>query len=287
MTCLFFAARLTLYPVHFFGGQVIASYYCRKLLEFMYNALERCGSCISTAATIALTLCLTGAGSGVLAMGGKTPERLSTRRDIQKAKPGVEDIDIWNLPIQDYPLLAKFKSVKQIGLDCSEGTFATDEKLKALAALSLTNVTDIILTNCRLITDKGIRALSKIRSLKGLGLEGTSITDAALKTMASEMQLSGVNVANCDGLTMTGLRTLATSKTLKEISFSADKLTQDEVLEPINLFRNITWCGIVDPHNKLDVKTIKEKGVEKNIRIVVMKTGALQDTYGKGDDIDK
>jgi hypothetical protein len=158
-----------------------------------------------------------------------------------------------------------------------EGTFATDEKLKALADIRFTNLIYIDLNNCQLVTDKGIEALSQIQSLKQLQLEGTAITDAACFQMATNMALTVVNVANCSGVTKAGLSSLAKSESLQEFRFSIDGLTQNEVLALIDSFRSIAWCEIIDPAEKLDATTIKKKGTEKKIQATVRPTGALQD----------
>src|SRR5258706_9165854 len=110
---------------------------------------------------------------------GRHPEPLSHRKEILAAKSTLDSIDIWKLPLEDYPLLKKFAGVKRIWLSSREGTFVTDESLRALANLNFTNLLYINLNNCRLVTDNGIRALSKIKSLKELQLEGTAITDVA------------------------------------------------------------------------------------------------------------
>jgi hypothetical protein len=208
---------------------------------------------------------------------GPYPEPLSNKDQIRAAKPTLDSIDIWNLPLADYPLLSKFAGLKRIRLYSREGTFATDEKLEALANLKLTNLFYINLNNCRLITDRGMKALSKIQSLKELTIEGTAITDEACDVIASKMTLSSVNVANCPGLTKKGLEELARSKTLHYFSFSSDKLTQEEVLTLVNSFNSIAWCEIVDPQRKLDANAIKANGVEKKIHLTVRPTGALQD----------
>ena len=208
---------------------------------------------------------------------GPYPEHLSNKKEIRVAKPALTSIDIRNLPLEDYPLLSKFTNLKNIYMTSWGNSFVTDEKLKALADIGFTNLTYIGLNNCQLVTDKGITALSKIQSLKELSLEGTAITDAACIQMASPMSLTMIVVANCDGITKMGLSALAKSASLQEISFSADKLTQDEVLALLDSFRNVTWCEIIDPKNKLDSNAIKAKGAEKKIHVTLRPTGALQD----------
>jgi len=208
---------------------------------------------------------------------GPYPEPLSNRHQVLAAKRSHDSIDIWNLPLEDYALLSKFAGLRRIWLDSEEGTFATDEKLKALAELNFTNLFYINLNNCRLVSDNGIQALSNIRSLKELPLEGTAITDKACEVMTSRMSLTMIDIANCPGVTKMGLEKLAKSKTLESFEFSADSLTQEEVLALVGAFSNVTWCEIVDTQRNLDANAIKEKAAERKIHMMVRPTGALQE----------
>jgi len=206
------------------------------------------------------------------------PKPLASKADIPRAKAEVEDINIRRLPLEDYPLLAKFTRVKRIRLDNIRGggEGANDEKLKALANLNLTNLINITLLNCSSVTDEGIRALFTVRSVKQLQLEGTSITDKGCEIMAAQLEVnSGVNVSNCPRITLKGLKALAASK-IKSIGFSADNLPQEDVVDLVDSFNRIKYCMIVDTKGKLDANAIKAKSAEKNIQIVVAPTGALQ-----------
>jgi hypothetical protein len=208
---------------------------------------------------------------------GPYPEPLSNSGEIRRAQPTLDSIDIWNLPLADIPLLSKFQGLKRISLWSEEGTSATDAKLKALSDIGFTNLNYINLNNCRLITDKGIEALSHVRSLTQLTLEGTSITDQGCVIMASTMSLEMVNVANCPGVTVKGLDALARSTGLKYFSFSSDKLTHEEVLSLIDSFKNVKRCEVVDTEHKLDSAVISAKGKARGIHVSVRPTGALQE----------
>jgi len=87
---------------------------------------------------------------------GTYPEPLSNRHEIQAASPKLDSIDIWNLPLQDYPLLSRFTRLKRIRLYSREGTFATDDKLKAIATLRLTNLTQVEVIDLIVTMRKGI-----------------------------------------------------------------------------------------------------------------------------------
>ncbi len=214
--------------------------------------------------------------------GSTWPERLSTERDVERAKPTADDIDIWNLPIEAYPSLVKFRRAKVIRLDSREGTFATDKKLKLLASLCFTNLTTITLLNCRSVTDAGVTSLTNITTLRELGLEGTAITDATCDAIATHMRLTSVNVANCAGVTLKGLTALSAWDGLQEITFSADRLTQGQVVGLIAAFKTVKWFEFIDPQHKLDWRLIKSYGEGKKIRVVPQLIGGLQGKYGVG-----
>jgi hypothetical protein len=238
---------------------------------------SRCNLPTSRCIFISLMLLLTGINSGC----GGHPSPLESTRDVRRASADLEQIRIGLLPISDYPLLSKFKRLKDVDFFTLKGTGADDAKLEALSKIKLETLEGVLLLNCPEVTDAGIHWLSTIPSLKWVGLEGTSITDKSLATMASKMKLTAVNVSNCK-VTKQGLMSLAASSTLKEFSFSADALTQEDVVELVNQFEAIKWCGIVDPGKKLDVPTLKKLGDQKGVRIVVKPTGSLQDVVAGG-----
>jgi hypothetical protein len=207
------------------------------------------------------------------------PERLSSKWDIAWASADATEIDIRDLPLEDYPLLKKFKHAQQISLDNRNSDVATDAHLEALASVGFREVDCIGLDNCRLITDKGIRALSKIQPLPQLALEGTSITDQACDVMAHTMHLTGVNIANCSKVSFRGIKALAACPAMEGLSFSADTLTREQVLEVLAALKDGSWCGIVDPQRKLNADALIAKAAQRNITLVISSTGALQDTW--------
>lgn len=208
---------------------------------------------------------------------GAQPEFLFSKEDIERAKSNIKSAYIDQLPLEYYPLLAKFTQLRQISLYSADRTLATDEKLKSLARLNLTNLADITLLNCRRITDEGILALSTIRSLKSVQLEGTSISDKGLGVLATNTHVSGVNVANCNGVTLNGLQSLATSEFLEDVTFSARQLSNDDILKLFILFKHLKWCEIIDPSGRLDTATLKKTAADRGFRLLIKSTGALQD----------
>ena len=211
----------------------------------------------------------------------KYPEPLNLGRDIASASADTDNIFIAKLPIEDYPALAKFTQMKRVHFHTQEGTGADDQKLLALAHVGLTNLFDVDLLNCPRVTDRGIQSLAQLPALRYLQLEGTSISDDGCKILAAKHSVTGVNVAYCTNVTLSGLMELAHSSTLDEISFSFVGLTQDDVLHVISELRHAKWCQIDDPRGDIDDVVVKKAGAMKGIKIVLQAQGALPTFLGE------
>lgn len=151
-----------------------------------------------------------------------------TKREVQRADPELQHIRIPRVPVELYPLLSKFHRLREISFYW-EG--ADDGKLRALASLTFTNLQHIFLLDCPKVTDEGIAAIAAIPSVTSVGLEGAAITDAGLQIVSSRMRLRGINIANCRGVTVKDARALAEIRSLKEITFSANGWTQEQINE--------------------------------------------------------
>lgn len=225
---------------------------------------------------LAVTMLITGCYLAPLTK-GNYPTVLTCPQDIHRAPAETDRIRIPCLPLECYPLLVKFRHLKDVDFYSGNGTGGTDAKLAALANMGFTELSGITLLNCPLVTDIGIQHLAKMRSLKWVGMEGASITDTALETMASNMTLTAVNVANCTQVTRNGLLKLAVSNTLREISFSGDNLSQEDVVQLLEAFRTVEWCSIVDRTGKFNAGMLEMLAQGKGLRLVIRRTGALQD----------
>lgn len=210
------------------------------------------------------------------AEGAQYPKPLTSKNDIEAARQETDDIDIRNLPIEDYILLPKFKNLKKVTFWNLDGRGASDAKLNILSGLGFTNLAYININNCLEVTDGGIRALAKIPSLKELTAEGIVLTDTGCEVIVSEMRLTLLRIANCQKITFKGLKSLSKSDSIAHLQFSADNLSTEEVLELINFFSAIVWCEIIDPKSKLDADRIKSFAKNKKIKVSIYPKGALQ-----------
>ena len=211
----------------------------------------------------------------------KYPEPLRSHGDITRAAVETDNIWIAKLPIEDYPELAKFTNLKRVHFHLQEGTGADDSKLLALSRVGLTNLFDVDLLNCPRVTDRGIEYLAQLPALRYLQLEGTSTGDGACKVLASKRSVTGVNVAHCTNVTLTGIIELAHSDTLDELSFSFRGLSMQDVMRVISELRHAKWCEIVDPEGEVDADAVKRAGDARGVKIVLHAQGALRTFLGE------
>jgi hypothetical protein len=204
----------------------------------------------------------------VVTSGCHYPSNLKSHSDIWLTSKGETHIKVSQLPLDQFPKLAKFHQVYEVDFDGG----GTDDKLEALAQIGFTNLSEVVLTDCPLVTDKGIEYLSVVSSIRGLGLRGTSITDRSIATFARMSRLEGVNIEGSTGVTLKGLVTLAQSDTLTDICFSGAALTQDDLLRIIGAVRHVTRIEIVDPADgRLDAPALREAARAKNIKLYAVR----------------
>ncbi|HRY49064.1 MAG TPA: hypothetical protein P5186_13535 [Candidatus Paceibacterota bacterium] len=179
---------------------------------------------------------------------------------------------ISDLRVEDYPTLARIHALFTVYY---KGQETTDEKLKALAQLRFTNLACVVLTDCRLITDRGIEDLSQIPTLTRLGLRQMAITDAACDTMVRKMRLSRVNMPNCMNVTSAGLLKMAQSETLESLGFSVGQMTQDEVLRIIRTagpkMNRMDIEMAPSSEARLDLSVLRQAGERKGIMLYAVR----------------
>jgi len=209
-----------------------------------------------------------------------SPVLLSSQREIQDAPANLARIHMPDLPLKDYPLLSRFTNISRVYFHPNRGDGANDEKLEALASLNFEHLIEVGLVKCPLVTDRGLLALSKIKSLQSLALHGTSVTDGGLETISAKMTLKVVGLAGCTNITVQGLLRLTESDTLEDIGISFDGRTQADVMRLIAAFRRVKTFTIVDPKGAVDDAAVQKAAKAKSVRIVLLAFGPLEAHQG-------
>jgi len=179
---------------------------------------------------------------------------------------------ISDLRVHEFPALAGIHALFTVYLD---GQGATDEKLKALAQLRFTNLACVVLTDCPLVTDRGIEHLSQIPTLTRLGLRQMSITDAACDTMVGQMRLTEVNMPNCTNVTVNGLFKMAQSERMESLGFSVGQMAQDDLLSLIRTagpkMNRMEIEMVQSAESRLDFPALREAGQAKRIKLYAVR----------------
>lgn len=186
--------------------------------------------------------------------------------------------DVSEVRIEDFAELGKIHALHTLYF---KGRGATDEKFRALAQLRFTNITCVVFTDCHLVTDEGIKQLSRIATLEQMGLRQMSITDTACETMATKMRLLGVNMPNCTNVTVKGLLKLARSELMESLGFSAGNMSQED------LIRLITTAGPqlgrmdIDmdsaDETRLDFPALRQAAKAKKMRLFAVRKRSVKE----------
>ena len=199
---------------------------------------------------------------------GHQPRTIRSASSIARTPASEHMISISGLPLADWPKLEKFGALQHLSLSPAD---ATDAHLAALGALRFPALRQIYLPHAALATDEGVAHLARFPALEGLQLIGTSITDKSLATFATSFPaLVGINVENCDRLTVAGFLALAQSPTIANVSLSLDPLTPADVERIIQAATNVTWWSIRDRQGRLELGALARLADERQIRISVV-----------------
>ena len=153
----------------------------------------------------------------------------------------------------------------------ASANLVTDAHLAAFGALRFPALRQIYLPHAAQVTDAGVACLSNFPALEGLQLIGTGITDKSLEAFATSFPaLVGINVEECDRLTVAGFLALAQSPTIANVSLSLDPLTPADVERIIQAATNVTWWFIRDRQGQLELGALARLADERQIRISVV-----------------
>jgi F-box/leucine-rich repeat protein 2/20 len=123
-----------------------------------------------------------------------------------------------------------------VNFNWSQGN-ASNESLKVVA-MCMPNVETLQFNYCKKVTDQGVQYLANLHNVRELYLDNTSITDAAIKSLAeggSANSISVLSLQNPEKLTDESLEMMTKQfKVLKHLSISSNDLT-DQAIEKLLL----------------------------------------------------
>jgi hypothetical protein len=193
---------------------------------------------------------------------------VKSQNDIQLTRASETHFTLSELRVEDFPALARFHGLTEVRFDGG----GTDEKMEALAKLGAARLDSLALTDCPLVTDRGIEQLCQIHSLRRLAVRGTSMTDQGVETIATMAELRVVVLNNTPSFGFDSLLKLAQSKSIEEMTFPLGSLTQDNMLQIINAGRHLRRISVYEfPEGRLDATALRQAARAKRINLFVLR----------------
>jgi hypothetical protein len=133
----------------------------------------------------------------------------------------------------------------------------------------------VVFTDCSLVTDKGIEHLSRIPTLRRLGLHQMSFTDGACDAMVRRMHLVGVNMVNCTNVTVNGLLKMAQSETMESLGFSVGQMTQEDLVRIIRTaglrLKRMDIEFVESAERRMDLPALRQAAEVKEINLYAVR----------------
>lgn len=148
----------------------------------------------------------------------------------------------WALPIP--PGKVRFDRLRELVIEESIPGLSFEKKKiddRLLESFSDLELTFLSLTQCRRITDRGLKSVATLRKLGWLDLQRTSVTDVGLSHLVDLPQLFSLrlwpDLYATRPITAQGIRTLATCQALKHLTLFSCALDAQAVAELASLTR--------------------------------------------------
>jgi Leucine-rich repeat (LRR) protein len=110
-----------------------------------------------------------------------------------------------------------------------ENTDFTDADLKGVSSIGA--VSDLVLSDCKGVTDARMKELANLNSLAQLWLGGTDVTDTGLKELGNLKKLTILSLTGCNTVTDVGVKELARLNNLTILDLSSTQVTDTGVKE--------------------------------------------------------
>jgi len=197
---------------------------------------------------------------------GKYPRLVDSSGSIRRLPSSTDMIVIDGLPARDWVYLAKFHALRHLNVSQNYAKKVTNQNLLYLTENDFSTLYKISLSGCN-IDDIGLRYLSKIQSLRGIQLDGTRITDHGMSMLATSFpNLEGINIENCEFVTIKGILEIEESKSIDDVILSVGTLSLDDVVMAVSEVERVSRWTISDPDGKLSAADFggidKERSVE-------------------------
>ncbi len=164
--------------------------------------------------------------------------------DLQKRDKTLKYLRVRPLSDNDLILLERFKNLYGLYFNAGWGAYEaklTDVGLKNLSEMKLPNLGALTLSHCSKITDKGLKYVANIRTIKYVSLAACpQITNAGLFNLSQSSNIDTIDLRGCNKITDKGLLFLSRMRKLKKLKLGGcTNITMNGIKELRKLLPNI------------------------------------------------
>ncbi len=189
---------------------------------------------------------------------GHYPQPVNSLRDIKTAAATEDMIAVRGLPPADWSALEKFAALEHLRVSRDFAPTITDEHVIALSRGHFPKLRQVSLAYCEKVSDAGFVALGTIKSIEGLQLIHTSISDVGLQSLISALpRLRGLNLIGCELLTKEGILGIATFTGISSIGVSLGRLSQQDIEALIAAMPHVRHWSIKDSDGVLALPRLR------------------------------
>ncbi len=214
---------------------------------------------------IALFFLLSAAGCG------HYPRPIGSLQDIKRTAPTEYMIVAQGLPAADWGALGRFAGLEHLGVARDFAPMVTDDHLTALSRCPLPRLRQVSFAYCDNIGDAGFMALGQLKSIEGLQLDRTAITDSGLHGLVSALpHLKGLNLSGCRYVTKQGLLGIAAFSSVSSLGLSLGPLTQADIESLISAMPHVSHWTIRDEGGALAIESLRAVASRYHATVIII-----------------
>jgi hypothetical protein len=183
---------------------------------------------------------------------GPLPPVVDNCADIEKLDPQSQRVVRARfLPDDGIPCLARLGRLKNIDFGSGSAlaeAAVTDEGLHKLAELHLPELSELVLSECHRISDRGFALVATMPTLTELqAMNCTGLTDRGLGYICGMRQLTYLDIRRCPGITDAGFEKLAGLQNLRTLEIGGLENVSTEAVD--RLRRALPHCLIYNEYD--------------------------------------
>lgn len=202
---------------------------------------------------------------------GHYPQPMGSLQDIERTAATEHMVVVRGLPVKGWSALGKFAGLEHLRVSRDFAPMVTDGHLTALSGCSLPRLRQVSFAYCDKISDAGFIALGQLKSIEGIQLDHTPITDSGLHGLVSALpRLKGLSLNGCRNITKQGILGISAFSSVSSIGLSLDRLTQPDIENLISAMPHVRNWHIRDEGGVLLIDALRIVALRHRVTVTII-----------------